>query len=308
MVRRYYDLPSLTALAVFEASARHLSFKLAASELNVTPGAISRQIKAVESELGVPLFLRRSTGVQLTSAGEDLYGALASSFSRISAVVATIKRGDRARNVTLACTDAVASMWLVPRMPAFWTQHRDVAVDHLISDDARDYRRAEVDLRIRYGFGSWADERAEPLFDETIYPVCSPAFAHAHRDATRFSLAELPLLHVDWVDPDWAGWDEVLGRAGIAHGPLRGRRFGKFFVALQAAEVGQGVALGWHRLVRTVVDGGSLVRFTDLRLEAPGRYYLTWNRNRALSRAARLLCDWLLQQAAEERSAAGPAE
>lgn len=80
MVRRYYDLPSLTALAVFEASARHLSFKLAAAELNVTPGAVSRQIKAIEDELGVPLFARLATGVALTGAGEDLYGALASGF------------------------------------------------------------------------------------------------------------------------------------------------------------------------------------------------------------------------------------
>jgi DNA-binding transcriptional LysR family regulator len=82
MFCRYYDLPSLTALAVFEASARHLSFKLAASELNVTPGTVSRQIKAIEDELGIPLFVRLGTGVMLTSAGEDLYDVLASSFSR----------------------------------------------------------------------------------------------------------------------------------------------------------------------------------------------------------------------------------
>ncbi|MET2832454.1 LysR family transcriptional regulator [Mesorhizobium shangrilense] len=105
MVHRYYDLPSLTALAVFEASVRHLSFKLAASELNVTPSAVSRQIKAIEDELGVPLFVRLGSGM-LTSAGEDLYAVLASSFSKASHVARTLKRGDRSKNVTIAPASA----------------------------------------------------------------------------------------------------------------------------------------------------------------------------------------------------------
>ena len=95
MVRRYYDLPSLTSLAIFEAAARHLSFKRAAAELNVTTGAVSKQIKAIEDELGVPLFVRgANVGVSLTPAGADLYSVLSSSFSRAAEVVRTIKRGD----------------------------------------------------------------------------------------------------------------------------------------------------------------------------------------------------------------------
>lgn len=302
MVRRYYDLPSLTALAVFEASARHLSFKLAASELNVTPGAVSRQIKAIEEEIGVPLFVRLGSGVMLTSAGEDLYAVLASGFSKASEVVRTVKRGDRSKNVTVACSDAFGSMWLIPRMPGFWARYPDIAVDHLISDNSRDYRRAEVDLRIRYGFGSWSDETTELLFDDVIYPVCGPNFAQVHRDATAESLSELPLLHVNWVDPEWADWDEVLRRAGIPHGAPRGRRFGKFFVTLQAAQADQGVAVGWHRLVRPLIEEGKLVRITDLELPAPGGYYLTWNDNRTLSPAAELFRTWLREVSAEERA------
>lgn len=301
MVRRYYDLPSLTALAVFEASARHLSFKQAAAELNVTPGAVSRQIRAIEDELGVPLFVRLSTGVALTSAGEDLYGVLSSSFSRAADVVRTIKRGDRSRNVTLACTDAFATMWLIPRMPDFWSRHNEISVHHLISDNPREYRRAEVELRIRYGFGSWPDENAELLFDETIYPVCGPEFAKVHQDATAESLPDLPLLHVDWVDPDWTSWDEVFRRMGVPHGPTRGRRFGKFFVALQAAQANQGLAVGWHRLVKAQIGDGKLVRLTDLKLPAPGGYYLTWNNNRMLSPAAENLRGWLREIAVQER-------
>ena len=307
MVRRYYDLPSLTALAVFEASARHLSFKLAARELNVTPGAVSRQIKAIEVELGVPLFIRLGAGVSLTSAGEDLYGVLSNSFSRAAEVVRTIKRGDRAKNVTVACTDAFATMWLIPRMSEFWKRFPEITVDHLISDNSRDFRRAEVELRVRYGFGAWADEIAELLFDDTIYPVCGPGFAGGHRDAVAETLPELPLLHVDWVDPEWADWDEVLRRAKILHGPIKGRRFGKFSVALQAAQADQGVAVGWHRLVRPLIAEGKLVRLTDLEMPAPGGYYLTWNDRRALSPAAETFRTWLREMAERERQTFGSA-
>lgn len=302
MVRRFYDLPSLTTLAVFEACARHQSFKLAAAELNVTSGAVSRQVKAIEDELGVALFNRHAKGVSLTVEGEELYGVLANGFSRASEVVRSIKRGDRTRNVTLAYSDAFASMWLLPRMPDFWRRFPDIAVDHLISDNAKDYRRAEVELRIRYGFGAWLDETAELLFDDLMFPVCGPGFAEAHPNATVSALAALPLLHVDWVDPDWAGWEELLIRARIPHEGVRGRRFGKFNVAIQAAMADQGVAIGWGRLVAEHIAAGKLVRITDLVLPAPGAYYVTWNSTRDLSAAALQLLDWIREMAREERS------
>src|SRR5690606_9905040 len=143
-----------------------------------------------------------------------------------------------------------------------WERFPDVTVDHLISDNSREYRRAEVELRIRYGLGAWADETAELLFDDTIYPVCGPGFAAKHRDATAEALPDLPLLHVEWVVPEWADSDEVLRRAKIPHGPMRGRRFSKFSVALQDAQADQGVAVGWHRLVRPMIQEGKIVRLT----------------------------------------------
>jgi LysR family glycine cleavage system transcriptional activator len=298
MVRRFYDLPSLTTLAVFEASARHKSFKLAAAELNVTPGAVSRQIKVIEDEIAAPLFSRSNTGVELTVAGEDLYAVLSQSFSRASEVIHRIKRGDRASRVTLACSNAMATMWLMPRMGGFWRTHPEVIVDHLISDVARDYRRADVELRIRYGFGAWQDEAAQLLLTETIYPVCSPRFAAAHAGTLASDIPSLPLLHVEWVDRDWTDWDELLRRAGISHGTLSGGRFNNFAITLQATQDDQGIAVGWHRLVKPMIDDGKLVRFTDLCLPAPGSYYLTWNDNRTMSPAAKTLQNWLINEAA----------
>ena len=305
MSRRYYNLPSLTALVVFEASARHLSFKRAADELAVTPGAVSKQIRAIEDELGVPLFVRLGTGIALTSAGEDLYRVLASGFSRTAEVVGTIKRGDRSKNVTIACTDAFATFWLIPRMADFWERFPDITVDHLISDDARDFNRAEVELRVHYGLGAWPDETAELMFEETIYPVCGPGFANKHRGVAAKELPELPLLHVDWVDPEWASWDEVLRRAGIPHGPTRGRRFGKYSVTLQAAQADQGVAIGWHKLVRQLIEERRLARLTDLELPAPGGYYLSWNDYRTLSPAGETVREWLRGMSKRERETVG---
>lgn len=300
MVRRYYDLPSLTTLAVFEATARHQSFKLAAAELNVTTGAISRQIKAIEDDIGTQLFIRSSTGVELTPAGVDLYAVLSQSFGRISETAQRIKRGSRASRVTLACTNAMAMMWLIPRMGSFWRANPEIVVDHLISDLSRDFRRADVELRIRYGFGAWPDEIAQLLLPEAIYPVCSPRFAEQHAGATANDIPNLPLLHVDWVDKEWTDWDEFLRRAGIAHGPLPGGRFNNFAITLQASQDDQGIAVGWHRLVQPLIQAGKLVRFTDLQMPAPGSYYLTWNDKRELSEAAKRLRIWLINEAARE--------
>ena len=308
MVYRHYRLPSLTSLAAFEASARHRSVRRAAEELNVTSGAVSRQIKILEEELGVPLFARSQAGLMLTADAEALYAVLAQSFSRTAETVQTIRSGNQAARVTLACTHATATQWLMPRMGDFWRRFPEIMVDHLISDEARDFRRSEVDLRIRYGFGSWPDETSEHLMDEVIFPIASPGFAAQHADCTTQDIPGLPLLHVDWVDAEWTGWGELLRRAAIPHGALAGRRFSTFGVVLQACLEDQGVAVGWDRLVRDLLEAGSLVPFTELRIPSPGSYYLTWNENRALREATRTLRDWLLEVASQQPGGAVRAE
>lgn len=294
MARRFYDLPTLTSLAAFEAAARHQNFNLASAELNVTPGALSRQIKSLEQELDAVLFNRSASGVLLTADGLELYGALSFSFNRVAQTVQGIRSGDPGKRVTLACSQAMASMWLIPRMGDFWLKYPEIQVDHLISDDARQYRRAEVDLRIRYGFGAWPDEAAAHFSDDEIYPVCGPKFAQVHGPGDAKDLPYKPLIHVDWVDPVWTDWSEFLLRADVPHGPLSGRRYSTFDMTMQAVQENQGVAIGWHHLVEPLIAEGKIERFTDVVLPAPGSYYLTWNVNRDLSPAAQTLKSWLL--------------
>jgi LysR family glycine cleavage system transcriptional activator len=272
----------------------------AASELNVTPGAVSRQIKALEEELGVRLFERSPLGLTLTADAEALYAALSQAFGRTAETVQAIRTRNRTKRVTLACTHAFASQWLMRRIGEFWRRFPDISVDHLISDDAREFRRAEVDLRIRYGFGAWQDETSAQLMTDTIYPIAGVEFARRHAGCVAADIPELPLLHVDWADAEWTGWDELLRRAGIPHGALPGRRFSTLGVVLQACQEDQGVAVGWHRLVRPLVEEGRIVRFTDLRIQSPGSYYLSWNANHEPNDAVRTLRDWLMAAAAAE--------
>lgn len=301
MVHRYYRLPSLTSLTAFEAAARHRSLKRAAEELNVTPGAISRQVKSLEDDLGVALFVRSQAGLLLTSDAEELFAVVSHVFSRAAEAVETIRSGNRVQRVTLACTNAVATQWLMPRMGDFWRRYPEITVDHLVSDEARDFRRAEVDLRIRYGSGAWPDETSTLFLDEAIYPISAPGYASKHEGATPADIPALSLLHVDWVDAEWTGWDELLRRAAIPHGPLPGRRFSSFGITLQACVEEQGLAVGWHRLVTDLVAAGKIVPFTDLRVPAPGAYYLTWNVSRTLTAPACILREWLVGQSSESR-------
>lgn len=298
MAQRFYALPPVTTLAVFEAAARHGSFSHAATELNVTPGAVSRQVRALENDLKAPLFLRHNRGVVLTAAGEELQAVLAQGFSRASEVVGAIRRGELNQRVTLACSDVVGSMWLVPRMPDFWRRYPQIAVDHLMTDNPRDLRRAEVELRIRFGAGNWADETAEPLFDDLVYPVCSPGFAAANAGVRVADLARLPLLEVDWVASDWVRWEDLLAHASQKPEGAPHRRFSKFGVAIAAAMADQGVVIGWDRIIAPMIASGQLVRLTELTMKPVGAYHLTWNTGRHLSPAAVVMRDWLREQAA----------
>lgn len=294
MVRRYYGLPSLIALAAFEAAARHLSLTKAAEELNVTTGAVSRQIRMLEEELGSPLFLRRHRAVELTREGEALAAALLDGFGRISSTFRQIKSFGRQANVTIGTTMAMAQLWLMPRMGAFWNQNPDIVVDHVISDHLHGLDRPDIDLRIRYGDGNWPDEESAKLYHDSIFPVASPAFAKAYPIGSVFDLAKLQLLSVEGIDWTWTTWGEFLAAIGHPDRRVSVRRFNSYVIALQAARSGQGIALGWASLVTPLIEAGNLVRVTAMEIPAPHSYFVTWSTRRPLSPHAVLLKDWLL--------------
>jgi LysR family glycine cleavage system transcriptional activator len=295
MARRYYKLPPLTTLAAFEAAARHLSFKDAAQELSVTPGAVSHQIKALEGDLGAPLFRRRHRAVELTHEGEALFQALASSFAKVSQCLQTIRARGSGDVVTIGSTSAVATLWLSPSVIRFWREFPDLNVNQVVQDrPLRD--TSELDLFIRYG--PEKDRRFEQieLYRDQLLPVASPALAEAFEGCDLQLLARERLIHLDFEDKSWTTWDDWFRQLGY-DGPISaGLRVNNYSVALQSAQDGAGVVLGWKRLVRPLLNGGHLVPIGPHALEAPLSFYVVCRPDAEMTEAARKLRNWIVSE------------
>lgn len=294
MARRHYSLPPLTTLSSFEAAARRLSFKDAATELNVTPGAVSHQIKALEGELGVALFDRKHRGVDLTQHGLKLFHSLERSFLDISRVLAQIQRSAEDTSVSVAATTAVSSLWLTPRITRFWKEHGNVPVNQVVSDGAGRHGTT-TDLRIAYGKDRNPDKVQTELFLDQLGPVCSPGMREALGVPSLTELARQPLIHLDSDDATWTTWRRWFYELGY-HGDIAsGLRVNNYTIALQAAQDGAGIVLGWQKLVKPVLDNNSLVLLGENVTRAPEWFYVISDTDDALSPNAILFRNWLLE-------------
>ena len=293
MARRFYRLPPLTTLATFEAAARHQSVKHAAAELNVTPGAVSHQIKALESEIGTPLFRRVHRGIELTGAGHELYAVLSRGFQEAASVLDRLRAENPGAEIQVGASTAVAALWLMPRITDFWLQHPDIRISFYISDDVNELLASRSDLTIRYGSGNWPDCEAEHVFDDELMPVCSPAFARTNPVTDLDALANLPLIQMHSVDAGWTTWREWFAMVGRPAVTIKGPSFNNYTIALQAAENGSGVALGWRRLIAPRLQSSALVPLTDVAVAAPGAFYLCFRRDQKLQPDVELLLAWL---------------
>jgi DNA-binding transcriptional LysR family regulator len=221
--------------------------------------------------------------------------ALRDGFERISSTFRQVKTTGGQSSATIGSTMAMAHLWLMPRMAAFWSSHQDIVVDHVISDHPRGLDRPDIDLRLRYGDGEWPDElSAKLLYDDRIFPVASPDFAREHPVETIEDLSRLQLLSVEGIDWNWTTWADFFREVGCPNQRLNVRRFNSHVIALQAARSGQGAVLGWSSLVTPLIAAGDLVQLTDAEIPAPQSYFVTWSARRPLSRQAGILRDWLL--------------
>ena len=291
------QLPPLNALRAFEAAARHLSFKLAAEELNVTPAAVSHQVKALEDLLGKPLFRRLTRALRLTEAGEAALPALTEGFDRL-VEGAQRMRGYRDSDVlTISVSPSFGSMWLVPRLDRFRRRHPDIEVRIDGTDRLVDVAGGEVDVALRYGPGNYRGVQVDFLFDQLNTPVCSPVLLEGENALMRpEDLRHHTLLHIVWKDAD-ASWRMWLMAAGL-HGmdPTRGPHFTQESMAVQAALDGQGVALVGDRLVADHLFAGRLVCPFDRDLKTPLKfsYFLLSANNGARRTRVAAFRDWLL--------------
>lgn len=293
MTRSNVPLPPLSSLQTFESAARHLSFKKAAIELNVTAGAVSHQIKSLEAALGGPLFNRVHRGVELTQEGKILAEVMHRSLDDIRSVLEQLRLADEDRSVTIGATTAVSSLWLTPRLSRFWKQHGAISVDQLVSDTQSD-PDPTTDFVVRYGSVSSSNPHHHPLFHDQLVPLCSADFQQKHAAGSLSDMANLPLIHLDARDADWTTWRTWFDQQGFSKPLAKGLRVNNYTIALQTARDGLGLVLGWESLTEPLIESGELVSFGPWKLDAPGSFYIQTKAGNALSAKAQTVLDWLL--------------
>lgn len=296
-------LPPLNALRAFEAAARRLSFTQAADELNVTPGAISQQIRQLEDYAGTPLFKRTGRSVLLTDAAQASLPLVREAFERISEAGRIMQSPARKGRVMVSCAPSFAAKWLAPRLDSFHRQHDGIEAWISADTGLTDFTTADADFAIRYGRGSYDGLKSEKLLDETVLPVCSPAMVEGP-DAIRRpeDLKNHTLLHdesteVDPSCPDWASWLRARKVEGVD--ASRGPRFNQAILVIEAAAAGRGVALAKQAIAASDLASGRLVApFADGSTSIDFGYWLVWPKGRHLSPDVREFIKWIKAEAA----------
>ncbi|WP_221801911.1 LysR substrate-binding domain-containing protein [Oceanobacter mangrovi] len=290
MANKYYDLPSMHGLVCFEAAARHQGFKSAAEELNVTPAAISHQVKQLETDLGRELFRRLPRGVELTEAGNYLLITLQSSFATISDAISYLRVVKGQSQVTICATNAVSSLWLTPKISAFWRKYPQINVSQIVTD--ADVPKFRWDLNICYGNAEEETMPCKVLFRDRIIALGSPEFKQEYGIDTLASLKNAPLIHLDSESASWTTWKDWFWAQHMDMPNKGSFRVNNYIIALQAAEDGMGAVLGWESMVTKQLESGRLVQLVPEEMESPLDFYIRMNEK--ASGRARVLMDWLV--------------
>jgi LysR family glycine cleavage system transcriptional activator len=287
-------LPSLNGLRAFECAARHLSFTRAAEELNVTQTAISHQIRRLEDELGVRLFMRLKDGLALTEEGNAYLPGIRSAFLELRYSTEKLLESSNNSVLTISTLVSVASKWLLPRLPSFREAHPEIDVRISASTELVDFRKAGIDAAIRYGNGEWPGLRADWLMSDEIFPVCSPRLLTGDKPLkTPADLAHHPLLQVSGLTAnDWNDWLHAAGQPPLtAKGPRL--TFDLAMMAVQTAIDGQGVCIGRSTYVDDDLRAGRLVAPFDLRLKSTSGFYFVTPHENAESKKIVAFRQWL---------------
>jgi DNA-binding transcriptional LysR family regulator len=298
-------------LRAFEAVARHLNFRAASEEMALTQSAVSRQIQALEEEVGVSLFLRHTRAVELTSAGAQLLMAVSQSLPRIDNAVRQIRQTAGRRTVSLTTFASFASMWLIPRLEQFQRDNPDIDIRIDATDTSVDLDVADVDLALRYGPTANMPPHAIRLFGEQLTPVASPWLLKSGpalkkpADLANFALIEAgdaQATHLEWLT--WRRWFDEQGMP-----KLQARRwlyFNYAYQMVQAALSGQGVVLARLPMIAESLQNGDLVEpLPQQRMDSPMAYWLIVGPRSAQRAEIKAFCAWLMTQSKATREAIG---
>jgi LysR family glycine cleavage system transcriptional activator len=289
----------LNALRTFEAAARHQSFLKAADELAVTPGAVSRQIKALETELGLRLFERFNRAVRLTAAGERLAEGVRQGLGVLQAAVGEAQ-GARAGPLAVSVMHSLAARWLVPRLHDFQQRYPDIQVMIAASDLAADLVRDRIDIAIRYTVEPPPGLAATRLIATRMFPVCSPKLLqvqplNAPRDLAKAHTLLLSDVYITPTEATWRHWLEAAGAPEVD--TSQGLQFSNTYLAIEAALAGRGVALAQEAMVVDELAAGRLVRLFDVAVSGPHSHWIVTLPEKAELPAIRRFRGWLIEQA-----------
>jgi DNA-binding transcriptional LysR family regulator len=277
----------------------------------LTQSAVSRQIQALEEEVGVPLFLRHTRAVELTSAGAQLLMAVSNSLPRIDSAVRQIRQSAGRRAVALTTFASFASMWLIPRLEQFQRDHPDIDIRIDASDQTLDLEVADVDLALRYGPTATMPPHAIRLFGEQLTPVASPWLLKGGTplkkpaDLANFTLIEAGdahSSHLEWLT--WRRWFDENGLSKLQ--PKRWLYFNYAYQMVQAALTGQGVVLARLPMIAEALANGDLVEpLPHQRMDSPMAYWLIVGPRSSQRPEIKAFCDWLMMQSKLTRQSIG---
>ncbi len=302
MLRR---LPSLNALKAFEAAARHESFTRAAEELCVTQGAVSHQVKALETELGFKLFNRERQRLVITDAGREYLNVVRDAFDRIALGTARLTQRQSSGVLTVSTSPDFAAKWLVHRLGRFSEQHPEIDLRISATMHHVDFAREDVDMAVRHGTGeaSWQGLHGVRLATETLFAVCSPALLRKFsKKSTPTDVLKLPLLHLD----DHGGWKRWFDAAQIkVPVALQGVVLNRASMVIDAAINGQGIGLARSTLAAWDLINQRLVAPFAVALPLSTAYWIVAPQATAELPKIATFRNWLLTEAAEDRRLVG---
>lgn len=290
-------MPPLNPLRVFEVAARLLSFSRAAEELRVTQSAVSRQIATLEGYLGVQLFTRQRTHVELTKVGQAYRNQIAPAFKILESSTEALLRSRREQPFRLRVYTTFASLWLIPKLPLFNQKHPRIRVKISNLVNPVDFSREDVDLAIQFGKAHWPKMQSKLLLRDIIQPVCSPDYIAKNKLKVEADLLRQPLLGAHYRRADWSDW---LQEQGIDPPAVGGTEFPSSMMTYQAAKEGLGVAIGQVALLQSEFRAGTLVPLFKP-VKRPFGYYAVWPKSTPLTKDGRTFLKWLEALVAEDQ-------
>lgn len=285
-------LPPLNALKAFEAAARHLSVKLAAEELCVTPGAVSQMVKTLEVHLGTKLFERVPRGIYLTDAGRDYLPSVRNAFRQIAEASRRVAASADVGTLTVSVTPFFASAWLVPRMASFQHAHPEIDLQIVTGSTLVDFSRSGIDLAVRHGLGRYPGLRSDRVVTVEMVVIAAPALvARLGRPHVAADLARWPQVH----DADRKGWSLWFQSQGVAEVRApRGPSFDDSGLLLKAVLSGQGAGLLPAAMVENELRSGQVVQLLDTAHMEEFAYYLVCPDNRQALPKIAAFREWIL--------------